>query len=133
MTHVIPMHHRPRMPLPDNRSDLDMPEARLLARWLRYCESHGILYFHIYKGDFAKTGLADLILVGNGQHAHVELKSLCGTLSPMQERWKRELQAAGVSYSVHTPLEWANGTSQKLLDTFVEDAEVIELNSRRAA
>jgi hypothetical protein len=130
---VLPLQRRRPVLRPDPVLDsLDMTEAQLTSRWKHALQELGLLWHHHERGVWVQRGLPDFVILGRELWL-VEIKSLLGTLSPEQELWRVGCKVARVNYAVHTPKEWLNGDSLRLMHQIKADADVVELKWRKAA
>lgn len=95
-----------------------MTEAELLTEVVKLCRQLGLLYHHCPdgRGCQGQRGLPDLIVVGTGGLALLELKSENGDDSADQALWAWTLYKAGARYALMRPAELEDGT----LRTFLE-------------
>jgi hypothetical protein len=58
-----------------------------------------------FKAQGVKAGVADIVLVYQGRHFEIELKSATGKQSESQEAWQAALERAGGKYVVSKSVE----------------------------
>jgi hypothetical protein len=76
----------------------------------------GLLWHHCARSQLCRgpRGFPDLIALGSGGLAAVELKTPAGTLSPDQRRWGWAWRAAGLRYVVATDLAAVRKTLEEI-------------------
>ena len=87
-----------------------MPEAELMEEIRRMCTSLRLLAFHVRdsRGSWG-AGFPDLCIASRRGVIFAELKSMTGTLTADQRRWRDALTAAGVTYRLWTPADYFAG------------------------
>lgn len=70
-------------------------EAELMRAILRNARLLGYLAFHVDIPQHSDAGFPDIVICGHGIVRWIETKGPRGRVSPGQQRWIDELQAAG--------------------------------------
>lgn len=88
-----------------------MTEAELMEGIRRMCDRLGLLAFHVRdsRGSWG-PGFPDLVISSRKGCVFAECKSMTGTLSPDQRRWRDALTTAGMPYQVWKPSHYYDGT-----------------------
>lgn len=94
-----------------------MSEDALQRAITAAAQHSGFLVYHTHDSRRSAAGYPDLHLVHpvRGVSMMRELKSAKGTLRPDQVKWIAALTAAGVDVGVWRPIDWFDGTVDRLL------------------
>ena len=108
---------------------MTMTHAQLQARILKRCKQLRFLVHHDFEWCPGTLGFPDLVIGSpNGGWLLIwELKTVTGLLTPEQQLWGDTLKAAGLRYSVMTPVQWFDGTIERALTELAESADAIDL------
>ena len=91
-------------------------EQELQKAIVAYAKLQRWLVYHTYDSRRSNPGFPDLVLVKNGRVIFAELKSQRGRLRAEQALWLAELRKTGLEAYVWFPLDWMEGTIEKILD-----------------
>jgi len=82
-----------------------MNESDVLGQVRDWLRIHGYFVCRIQQGLGAHKGISDLIVVGHGRTAFIEIKTDKGKLSPHQESFRANVESGGGTYIVARCIE----------------------------
>ncbi len=122
-----------------------MTETELLNGVLAMAGVFGWRSFHVRPARTAHgwrtavqgdgRGFPDLVLLREGRHVVVELKSQRGQVTQEQEAWLDAFEKSGAEVFVWRPVDWANGSIEAVLrrrDQFVPSETITAIRGGHA-
>lgn len=92
-----------------------MTESELQRLVCDLATLRGWSWYHTYDSRRSNAGFPDLVLRRGPRLVFAELKSAKGVVSPAQADWLDGLRRTGVEVYVWRPVDWDNGTIDRLL------------------
>lgn len=94
-----------------DRRAWSMTEDGLMEHIRVICKQLGLLAFHVRdsRGSWG-PGFPDLVIASRKGTLFVECKSMTGTVSQDQRKWRDALTAAGMPYQLWKPSDYYSGT-----------------------
>ncbi len=85
------------------------PETAIVKKILTALRSDGWLVTKTHGGAYSDAGVPDILGWRSGQSLAIEVKTDSGTTTGLQDKWLRDLRAAGVRAGVARSVDEARG------------------------
>ena len=92
-----------------------MTERQLQDAVVRLARMSGWLVYHTHDSRGSAPGFPDLCLAREGRLVFAELKSARGRVTPAQRLWLDTLRAGPAEAYLWHPMDWLDGTVERLL------------------